>query len=395
MTQSTNVRPAREVAVITCNPNVGRAIAEALRQGGDQQFHLTTEGLRAQPASAPLPELAILDVDLADGGEREKLERILSAYGERVAFVVTSPTPTVEGLRTLLRHGIVDLLPQPLVAEEVLRAVSLALEALRRRSPERPPAGTPTPRGAVAAILRAGGGVGGTAIATQAACALAKGPLTNSPVCLLDFDVQFGSAAFHLSLPQRTNLLDLAAAGDRLDGAMLKTTMARHADGLDVLAAPPGIQPLDSLTPELVAALLAEARRHYALAIIDLPLAWTAWTRATLAESDRILLVVSPDMASLRHAKRQIETLHEEGLDHVPLSIVANRVQRGLFGNGPSTKDMETALGRPIDHLIPADPHFQEAANQGKTLAELGAGRIAKRLTALFDGLVPAAPASA
>jgi pilus assembly protein CpaE len=391
MTQTLSIHPLTEVALVTRNPHLGRAIAETLRQGG-AHLRLMADGL--SDTRAALPDLAILDVDLDDPAELAELERVLTTFGSRVAFVVTSETPTVDGMRTLLRHGIVDLLPQPLVAEDVLRAVRLALEGAGRRVGRVRESSDPSPKGHVVCVLGGGGGAGATTIATQAACAMAKGALGTGRVCLLDFDIQFGSAAFHLGLPQRTNLLDLVAAGERLDGAMLKTTMARHQAGVEVLAAPPGIHPLDTLTPELAVALLNEARNAYALSIVDLPPSWTAGTRAALAEADRILLVLQSTMPSLRHARRQLETLREEGLDHVPVMVVANRTQQGLFANGPRPKDMEAAIGRRIDHYIPTDERFLEAVNLGKTLSDLGATRTVKRLAALLDGLAQPAAAS-
>lgn len=391
MTLSSTIPPVKDVALMTRNPQIGMALADILRRGGTE-LRLLTEGLSDGQRSV-LPELAILDVDLADVAERAELERVLTVFGDRVAFVVTSRTPTVDGMRMLLRHGIVDLLPQPLVAEEVMRTLALALDSARRPAPA--PGGGKRKLGAVACVLRAGGGVGGTAIATQAACALSKAlgakAAGAAQVCLLDFDLQFGSAAFHLGLDQRTHLLDLGTAAEPLDGAMLKNAMAAHPAGIDVLAAPPGIHPLDTLTPELVLSVLGEARRLYALSVVDLPLAWTAGTRAALAEASRILLVAQPAMPSLRHARRQIEVLQQEGLDHIPLSVVVNRHQRGLFTDGLSTRDIEAAIGRRVDHFIAADPRFEEAANLGKSLAELGAARMVKALAALLDGLVPAA----
>lgn len=391
MTLGSTVPPVKDVALVTRNPQVGRALADILNRDG-AKLRLMAGNL-SDGQHSPLPELAILDADMADATERAELERVLTTFGDRVAFVVTSRTPTVDGMRMLLRHGIVDLLPQPLVAEEVMRAVALALEGARQR-PHAATAPGKQALGAVACVLRAGGGVGGTAIATQAACAIGKASPGSGRVCLLDLDLQFGSAAFHLGLDQRTHLLDLGAAADGLDGAMLKNAMARHSAGIDVLAAPPGIHPLDALTPELVLMLLGEARRHYALSVVDLPLPWTAGTRMALGEANRILLVALPTMPSLRHARRQVEVLQQEGLEHIPLSVVVNRYQRGLFANGLSGKEIEAAIGRRVDHFIPVDGRFEEAANLGKALSDLGATRVAKNLAALLDGLLQPATAA-
>lgn len=315
--------------------------------------------------------LLIIDIDLDNAGEVAALEGLIQSLPNEAAIIVTTGTATVEGMRRLMRLGILDVVPQPILAKELLQAVRAALDSL----PARSAAALPPPAGFVLAFLRACGGVGATTLAVQAGLALAAQHKAKPSVCLLDFDLQFGSTALHLDLPQKTSMLDLLAAGERLDGSMLRGAVARHRSGLDLLPAPLMVQPLDAITPDASIRLVEAARREYDHVLVDLPPVWTNWSRAVLATSDGIALILELTVPAVRHARRQIETLADEHLEHIPVTVIANRVATGLFAKGITVKEAEKALGRAIDLAVPFDPKIPEAVNVGQPLAEVGAGR--------------------
>ena len=61
------------------------------------------------------------------------------------------------------------------------------------------------------ALLKAGGGVGATALAVQVAALLAAA--RRGAVCLADLDLQFGTAALYLDLPEAVTVTDCLSAG--------------------------------------------------------------------------------------------------------------------------------------------------------------------------------------
>ena len=331
-------------------------------------------------------DVLLVDIDLDDDHEMEALEAVARPENG-VPVVVTALNPSVEGLRQLMRHGIRDVVPQPFGRAELVQAIEEAAQRTRRNNTARKP-------GTVVCILKGGGGVGATTIATQGGCARAlaaprkkkKQPAADPPsFCVIDLDLQFGSVALQLDLDVSTTVMDLIDKSGRLDGSMVRTSAIRHRSGLDVIAAPGGVQPLDMITPKTAVQLIDVARYEYGEVIVDMPGAWTTWTRALLAQASAIVMVVRPTVPSIRQARRQIETLVDEQLAHVPLVVVANRVRRGWFKHGISFTEMQRALDHPISHTITCnDDAFLEAADAGLTLSEIRGGRRCWREIQIF-----------
>jgi pilus assembly protein CpaE len=235
----------------------------------------------------------------------------------------------------------------------------------------------------VVSFLKSGGGVGATTLAVQGACAL-----HSDRVVLLDFDIQFGAVAFQLGITAKESLLSLTANPARLDASLLESALVRVRQEFALLAAPEEIHLLQDVSVEGASGIVELARGSYDRVLIDLPMAWCDWAYSVLTNSDRIVLVTRLTVPSLRQARRQIETLQREDLGHVPLVVVANRVESGRRFGGTmpvSKKDGESALGRTIDFIVPDDAAFVNAANAGLSLAEAHGTGLEKLLARMMS----------
>jgi pilus assembly protein CpaE len=116
---------------------------------------------------------------------------------------------------------------------------------------------------------------------------------------------------------------------------------------------------------------------------VDMPHVWNRWTRAVLGAADMIVLVFQASVPSIRQARRQIDFLVEEGLESVPLALVMNRAETGLFHSAQGAvtlKDAAKALGRDIPYAIPNEyKAILEAVNHGLPLAEVKGGKTTAR----------------
>ena len=319
------------------------------------------------------PDLILVEVDAGSPRDRARLERLVALAG-RARVIVTCAPPSMEGMRQMMRMGVADVLPQPIVAAD-LRALCASLA--RSAAPE---------SATTVAVLKAGGGVGATTIATQMAVA---GAIKGGParVLLIDLDVQFGSAALHLDLRRKTDMIELLGSGERLDGNMLRAAAAHHADGIDLLPSPERLTPLDAIDAGAVERLLDIARGEYGLVVVELPQAWTLWTRTVLAHCDALVLVLELTVQSVSHASRQIDTLAEEGLAGLPLTLVANRVEEGWLASPRSLSRAEAdrSLGRAIAATLPSHDLLYQAAMLGRPVGQLTGGKaLAKRCAGLL-----------
>lgn len=330
-------------------------------------------------------DVLLLEIDPADAAQVNDLAAVLEAFPGK-PVLATTPQLSVQDIRKLLHLGVIDVLPQPLGADDLdgaLRQVMRAHLAPRKA--------TAMHRGRKIVFLKATGGVGATTLAVQSGCLLAEAPKRHAApkVCLFDFDIQQGSAGLHLDLPPCEQFTDLAGDPDRMDDALLEGLLAHHASGLGVLTAPPQIMPLETLDPAFVLAMIDTAARVKDYVLIDLPSAWTDWKLVALQSADIVLLVTELTVPGVHHARMQLDTLAEQGLADLPVTVVVNRYSRRVAGS-VAIANAEKALDRPINYRIRDDgATVNEAINQGVALRHIKRrSKVEKSLRELVGGVV-------
>ena len=310
-------------------------------------------------------DVVIIGASASSSDEVEATIKLLRARTFSAKVLVTLRDADVTTTRRLVREGAADVLPAP-VSEA---ALALSLERLLAA-----PAAAPAPdraTGRLVAVLKAGGGVGATALSVQAAATLAKG---GAGVCIADLDLQFGNAAIYLDLPEAVTVADCLGSGASLLDTPFATALATHRTGARLLAAPRDIVALETLGPYETEALLTALRRDFPLTIIDLPTAWTVWTSYILNVVDHIVLVTHLSVPHVQAVKRQLRALAAQGLAGRPLTLVCNSLSSDQT-QSVSVKAAERAIGRDFDIVIPEDRRSMTAAiNQGVELSAIRGG---------------------
>ena len=329
------------------------------------------------------PDVLLLDINLSDDSEVEALDGIIRTYGKSLSVVATSREATLEGVRRLMRLGVADFLPQPISDSELTTALEYASRKIGHGE------GAEQVRANVFSYIKPVGGMGATMLAVQSAYCLAAMGTKESQVCLLDLDLQFGNAAVYQDLQCKFSIMDVVLSPGDLDGAFLRGVMAHHNSGIDVLTAPLTIEPLDALTPDLVARLLDVAAEEYDYVLIDMPQALTDWTQVVLDRSDVVFLVTQLTVAAIRQSRRLLEIMREKGIDEAHTAIVVNRFE-SRWSREVTVKEAEKALGRQIDYFVPNDYKTVNAAlNEGVRLSEIKRGsKVEKRIDALFKSVL-------
>lgn len=296
------------------------------------------------------------------------------------AIIVVLSNAGIDVTRRLMREGVGDVLVAPVSDAAVAISLERVLGALSHHIQG---GGS----GEVLSILKSGGGVGATAIGVQLATLLAQ---AGTKVCVVDLDIQFGTAAMYLDLRNTVTLGEVLSADANPADIGFGQNLAAHASGARVLAAPREFMPLEAITPQLVDDLLSALRRDFDVVILDLPCAWTAWTSRALRQSDRVMLVSNLSVPHAHQAKRQISLLQTQHLDDIPLTLICNRF--GADGSiGVSRRSVEQAVGRAFDVVLPEDAKLMnEAINQGVALGVLRRGtKLGKAFEQLASAVAP------
>ncbi len=329
-------------------------------------------------------DVLLLDVDPRSNEDIENVRSIITERFPKVPVVATAAEATLQDVRALMRMGVVDVVPQPVNEADLAAALDYAGHARGQDDDDG------EGRGRIISFLKGGGGSGATTIAVQMGHLLAqrfKGE--DSKVCVLDFDIQHGMAALYSDLDNRVGLADLVGSPERLDGSLLRGVMGRHESGLDVLAAPRDLMPLETMSLDFVDHCLRVATREYHYGLVDLPAAYTDWSQRALKASDMIALVAQLSVPNVRQARRLLDALAVDGLGEIPTKLLINRYEKG-WGKSVRLNQAEKALGRPADFCIANDYQtVSEAINQGVPLSRIGRRtKAGKSLRQFVDAVV-------
>jgi pilus assembly protein CpaE len=322
-------------------------------------------------------DVLLVDIDAKDERDLRHLGQIIEQRRGRTAILATAQDLSVQAVRSLIRQGVDDFIPQPFEQPDVLDAIATARAKLQRARADRN-------LGKVIAVTRAKGGMGASTVAAHLALALCEKRTrhdTEKQVALLDLDLQFGDLSLMLDLEPNGEMVEIIRDPARLDGALLRASMTRHKSGLFVLTAPGEFVPLDALPVAAAVKMIELAREEFDIVVLDLPLAVPRWLESVLQHTDQLYVVSQLNVAAIRQTRRLLDFLKEEGLYDLPVSVALNRyVWR--FSERGRLKQAIRALGQPIDHYVPDDAALAlEAINRGTPLFELrGRAKLCRSL---------------
>ncbi|GAA2441892.1 AAA family ATPase [Streptomyces mauvecolor] len=158
------------------------------------------------------------------------------------------------------------------------------------------------PGGTVTTVTGAKGGVGTTLVAVQLALAARASGRTT---VLLDMDLQAGDVASYLDVQFRRSIADLAAITD-ISPRVLADAVFNHESGLALLLAPGEGERGEEVTDRAARQIIGALRTRYEAVVVDCGTQMNAANAAAVETADVALLVTTPDVVSVRGAKRTV-----------------------------------------------------------------------------------------
>ena len=330
-----------------------------------------------QPDAAHLEFLA-LAIDDLDEENLDQIVEIITAARERgIRTLLIAEEVTPASLHYLLRHGADEFIPYPLPPGELqsvidkLHAPEPAPEPVAQQPRVSLSSATESREGVLIAVQGLAGGTGATTLAVNLAWELANIDKKAPPsVCLLDFDLQFGSVSTFLDLPRLDAAFEVITDTDGLDSESFGQALQTYEDKLHVLTSPPDIIPLDLVTPEDVERILDVARRHFDYVIVDMPKTLVQWSEVVLSAAHVYFSTMEIDMRSAQNALRLKRAFQAEDLPFEKLRYVMNRAPKFTDLSGKSrVKRLAESLGISIDlHMPDGGRQVPAACDHGQPL---------------------------
>jgi pilus assembly protein CpaE len=308
--------------------------------------------------SAPTPNLIILE---SRAEPKQLLEQLiqLSEYCDPTSKVVVIGHYNDVGLyRELIRSGISEYVIAPISMADVVSVISTIFV-----DPEAEPIGRSV------AFIGAKGGVGSSTVAHNVAWTMSS--LFRSEVVVADLDLAFGTANINFDQDPAQGIAEAVFSPERIDEVYLDRLLAQCAENLSLLAAPSTLERVYDFDADAFAHIIDTAQRTAPILVLDLPHAWTGWTKSTLTKADEVVITATPELANLRNAKNLVDMLKRLRPNDTPPKLVIN--QAGIPKRPEiSADDFAEPLGLTPMAVIPFDPLlFGNASNNGRMLGEM------------------------
>jgi pilus assembly protein CpaE len=231
------------------------------------------------------------------------------------------------------------------------------------------------------------GGVGTTTVAVNLAVSLYQ--QTGQRVVLVDGSLLSGDVAVAMNIANENSIADVVAHLRELDGDLLNATLLHHGSGVWVLPAPSELERAEVINGEETMAVLAALRVHYDIVVVDTASRPDEHLLAALDQSDLVLVVCTPEIASLKNAARFLALAHELGYGDEKLKLTINRLSS--HGSIP-LKDIESNLRHKMAFGLPSDGiPVIEALNAGEpVLLMRPQARISRELRSVGAALIQA-----
>lgn len=308
----------------------------------------------------PTPSLIMVESPAQTPQLLNMLDALSEICDAGTKVIVLGAANDVALYRELMRRGVSEYLVPPFQPLSLIRGIT-SLYA----DPSSPFLGRQI------AFMSAKGGAGASTLAHNVAWTL--GERMQASTVLVDFDLPFGTAGLDFNQDPAHGVADALSQPDRLDPVLLDRMMVRCTDKLSLFAAPATLDDTYEIGADVYEEVAGKIRTTAPFVVVDLPHLWSGWVRRMLMVSDELVVVATPDLASLRNAKNIIDLVRSARPNDAPPRLVLNQV--GVPGRPEiPTKDFAAALGTEPALVLPFDAKtFGQAANNGQMLEQTAA----------------------
>ncbi len=250
------------------------------------------------------------------------------------ALVLLCEKLTIELTKHALAAGIRLLVSLEEDPSAILDAVRRAgtLEHTKAGSTQGPSA----LKSRVISVYSAKGGTGKTTIAVNIAAALAK---QGRKTAILDLNLDCACAALYLDIQAKDTIAELAQERGNMTMDVLRGFTVQHYSGLTVLAGPNTPESGEYVEARHVESVLSVMRPFFDCIVLDLPSNFSDTTIAAMENSNRILVVMQPDLASIKAAHMTTMVLSSLQMQE-KISYVFNKDAKSFL----SIKDAQRVL---------------------------------------------------
>ncbi|MGB4861506.1 MAG: AAA family ATPase [Tepidiformaceae bacterium] len=288
-------------------------------------------------------------------------------------------SPIVE--RRLMQSGVNDFLHGKITRQQ-MRNIAERSRRMAARVDE--PREDSKENGRIVAVVGQKGGIGKTTTSTNVAAAIAAEG--SKSVLLIDLDTRFGDVAVMMDVKADYTVSEVARDPAYLERETFKSVLLQHESGAYVLPAPRDYRSWLNCSTEQLQDTVRFAATMFDVVVLDTPGTFNDVVGAATEMANRVVVVTSTDLTSLKNTSLLIEHLELKG--RTPNEVVVTLIHGHEVSGGASRADVEFAISHPVDHEVPFDRNVRKASQLGvpvvqhypRTAASVAFGQLAGEL---------------
>jgi pilus assembly protein CpaE len=284
-------------------------------------------GLQAVELARQLkPDVVIMDVNMP-GMDGIAATALIKRDTPATEIVILTVQDDMGYMRQAMLAGARDFLAKPPMIDDLIQTIQRAGKQARLNY-ERLPAvsihaasASGTSLGKIITVYSPRGGSGCTMLALNLAIGLQR---EDSPVVLVDGDLQYGDVGVQANTQGKNTILDLAPRVDELDPEIVNDVLVAHPTGIRILH-PPRLERAELITGQNFGQLIGYLGKLYPYVVVDTTHRLTETTMAALDVSTLILLVSTLDIPSISRIRKFLELAPQLNLNAERLHLVVNQ----------------------------------------------------------------------
>ena len=307
------------------------------------------------------PDVVLMDINMPDmdGITATEMIRRNNSFSQ---IIILSVQGDPNYMRRAMLAGARDFLTKPPVVDELTAAIRRAGKMARdekQKGSSISQVGGPGASnianaavsfGKVILVYSPKGGTGSTTVAINLGMTLQS---EETPVALIDGNLEFGDLAVFLNLQGKLSIVDLASRADELDPEIIEEVMINHhASGVKILSCPPRPEYAENVNGEQFGKVLDYLRRLYSYIVIDAASSLTDVTLAALDTADVILLITTQDIPSIKNARLFLDLIDVLKISRRRIVFVMNKFDKRI---GITADKVSESFKQEILVVLPSD----------------------------------------
>ena len=307
------------------------------------------------------PDVVLMDINMPDMDGIAATEAI-----RRTLFFTQIVVRSVQGdpnyMRRAMLAGARDFLTKPPSVDELTSAIRRAGKMAHEERSKAPIAApgmaggaggailNPVTSGKVIVVYSPKGGAGCTTVSVNLAMALHN---EESPVILVDGNLQDGDVSVFLNEQGKNTIMDLAPRADELDPEILEEVLITHKTSkVRVLAAPSRPEYAESVTGEQFGKVLQYLKRMFSYIVVDTSSTLTDEVVAAIDNADLVILLTTQDIPAIKNARLFFDLANVLNLSPKRIVFAMNRFDKRI---GITPEKVGESFKHEVSSVLPLD----------------------------------------